>query len=452
MKKILQKFFSVFCTILLLSLYVMPYGKSDVLAQNELLLGQNHKYTVTFRGNGEAIVYAKLIINNPNDEEITDFSFEVPKTIPSEMVIYQQILPKRCAETEQISTKNQQYKTICKRFEYPDYNNYYSGYSSYYDGGSSKTVYKKIDLSASGNLYKLSLPNSIEPYKSGAIIVSYATKGYARNNLGLFKFNFETLKVPSRINEVEVAVDVDSDLIMKGKKSKVNYNTTKNKSDTAPALGVAPSITSPSLDRLVNNIGESGVLTKEAKNLSPNESFSVKGEYAVNWWRLYIGQIFIVIFVIVAVFAGLYFLSNFLRRKKQERVYQNTDDNIDQTMLMETVSVFKYGIAGLISAVSAVILTYILIAIAESDILYDILPSSSVEGIFVLMVFLTILILYGLVILGPAIFLAAKHGWKSFIFVLLAEFLWFILFIIIFILVFQTGIIPNTYNYRGGIY
>lgn len=54
--------------------------------------------------------------------------------------------------------------------------------------------------------------------------MAYVAKGYANESLGLYKFNFETFKVPSRIEEIKVAVDVDSDLVLKVKKSSVDYS------------------------------------------------------------------------------------------------------------------------------------------------------------------------------------------------------------------------------------
>jgi hypothetical protein len=45
-------------------------------------------------------------------------------------------------------------------------------------------------------------------------------------------------------------------------------------------------------------------------------------------------------------------------------------------------------------------------------------------------------------IFGPAIFMASKRGWRSLVAVLVYEFLWLFLFLIIYVVLFRTGVIP----------
>jgi len=74
------KFFAAFFIAITMMAGLAPAAG----AQSDLLFGQNHYYSVVFRGNGEAVVYAKMIIPNPGDTPLADLSFQVPGAIPTE--------------------------------------------------------------------------------------------------------------------------------------------------------------------------------------------------------------------------------------------------------------------------------------------------------------------------------------------------------------------------------
>lgn len=431
----MNKFFGKIVGVVSLSLFVLVGFAGTTSAQSELLFGQNHFYTVIFRGNGEAITYAKIAITNPDEKSLTEFSFEVPKVSPTEMVIYQMKLPQEC--------QNYNYNDPsrpCLQYRDPDYAQqyYYYGYSN------GKAEYQKIQYTKSGNLYKFTLPTPVEPYKSTAIIVAYAAKGYVSESVGLYKFNFETLKVPSRIQEIRVAVDVDSDLLLKGKKSSVNYNTIGLQSSE---LSAPSAISGRSLDNVVGKIGSYGPLVKEAKNLSPNESFMVKGEYATSWFRLYFSSILLTILIILAVFVGVYFLARFLKRRGGQNGQSGSGTNQQMTSQnpQSSISILNLTNASvsLLSVVGVVGLTYLLRFLTESNLLRSFNP----DPVFAIIMVITIILMYVLVIIGPAVIIAIKHGWKSFLSILIAEFLWFVIFLVIYFALFQSGL---TSNFFGG--
>jgi hypothetical protein len=432
----MNKFFVKIISLVSLSVFVLVGFVGMASAQNELLFGQNHFYTVIFRGNGEAITYAKIAITNSEEKPLTEFSFEMPKVSPSEIVMYQMKLPQEC-----VNYNYNDPARPCLQYRDPDYAQqyYYYGYSN------GKAEYQKIQYTKSGNLYRFTLPTPVEPYKSTAIIVAYAAKGYVNESLGLYKFNFETLKVPSRIQEIRVAVDVDSDLLLKGKRSSVNYNTT--------GLGVselaAPqSVSSRDLDKVVGSIGSYGPLVKEAKNLAPNESFIVKGEYATNWFRLYFSSILLTILIIVAIFAGVYFLARFLKRRGGQggQFGSGANQQMPPQSPQGSISIFNLTnvSVSLLSVVLVVGLTYLLRFLLESDLL----RSMNIDPVFGIVGFITIILLYVLVIFGPAIIVAIKHGWKSLVSILIAEFLWFVIFLVLYLVLFQSGLTSNIF--RGG--
>ncbi len=422
-------------SILLLSIFAGGYNL--VSAQSELLFGQKHFYSVVFRGNDEAITYAKLVITNPGDTPLTEFSFEIPNVEPTELAVYQMKLPQRCTQYDYKASPQ-----VCLQYSDPDYSTGYYYYGRYGDS-TGQTEYQVIRYTKSGNLYKLTLPTAIEPYKTSALIVSYAAKGYVKNSMGLHTFNFETIKVPSRIEQIRVSVDVDSDLFMKGKKSSVNYAGIAAQGGTSSN---APAISSVAMDKTVSNIGGYGALVKESKNLSPNESFNVRGEYATSWFRLYLSSILLSILIVVLIFVGIYFVSKLLKRylEKSTPSGENTTPPTSIQEPIKSSSLFSVvnGAVSFASVLMVIGLTYLIQFLLESRILGSI--NSAVLGI---VMFITVILLYVLVIFGPAIIVAIKHGWKSLLLILFAEFLWFLVFLAVYLTLFQS----ISKGYSGGI-
>lgn len=430
MNKILIKLAVLF----VFPLFVLVVSVGLVSAQNELLFGQNHSYSVLFRGNGEAITYAKIAITNPDEKPLTEFSFEIPNVSASEMVVYQMKLPQECANYNYNDSSQP-----CTEYREPNYTQQY-----YYDYTSNdKAEYQKVQFTKSGNIYSFTFPTPVSPYKSTAIIIAYAAKGYVVENMGLYTFNFETIKVSSRIQNIRVAVDVDGDLLLKGKQSSVNYKTTNSGANefTAPQ-----GVSSRQLDSIVSTIGSNGYLLKDTKNLAPNESFTVKGEYAKNWLRLYLNSILFVVATIVAIFTGVYFLSKFLKSRgvKSDHSDIPTDQQPPVQIAgnsMSVLSIVNISV-GLLSVLLVVGLTYVLKFFGESNVF----GSMIIEPVFGIVGLITIVLMYVLVLFGPAIIVASKHGWKSLVSVLVAEFLWFVIFLVLYLVLFQSGMNSNIFR------
>ena len=66
----------------------------------------------------------------------------------------------------------------------------------------------------------------------------------------------------------------------------------------------------------------------------------------------------------------------------------------------------------------------------------DLFYSMNADAVFVVVGFITIILLYVLVIFGPAVIVAIKHGWKSLVSILIAEFLWFLVSLVIYLVLF----------------
>lgn len=432
MLKIFKKLITLASVAVLVSVALVAPVSAQ--SQGNLLFGQKHYYTVVFRGNGEAIVYAKLVVTNTGDQPMTDFSFEMPKATPSELSIFQMVLPDNCLQYDNSMARN------CIRRGGQDY----TQTSYYYNGNYSPAQYQQAKFDRAGDEYHFRLPIPLEPNQTNAFIIAYAAKGYVSNSLGLMKFNFETFKVTSRIQEVKVSADVDSDLFLKGKRATVNYATSGISAELglsgATATGLAAS---PQMDKVVNNIGNSSSpIVKEAKNLAPNESLTVKGEYSASKFRLYLGSVIWTIVIVLAIIFGLFFLIRFLKRRRALKATNNVavTPTAATSKFAEIIS-FKNVMAGLVSAGGLFGVSYVLPIITDSMGVYR------SDTFTTLLLPVAVLILYVLLIFGPAIFMAIKGGWKAFLVVLVSEFAWFVVLAIIYFVLFQTGIIPHQPSY-----
>lgn len=393
---------------------------------NSLLFGQKHSYSVVFRGNGEAITYAKIVIPNREEQALSEFSFEIPKVNPSEIIMYQMKLPKECVRYNYTDPNNP-----CVEYRDPDY-----GQDYYYYGSGQTAEYTKIKYTQSGNTYNLTLPDSIEPSKSTAIIISYAAKGYVDNNFGLYKFNFETIKVNSRIQSMRVAVDVDSDLLLKGKQSSVNYN----ESNFMPMakLGDSSAVSSRELDRVVSNIGYYGAIIKEGKSLAPNESFNVRGEYAKNWFRLYLNEIIIAVLVIIVIIFLIYLISKYISSKPKKRIDETTKLQDKTNNIVNKNSINLFNLTNILVSLSSIIVAVILsitrmsLYLLDLPILYD--------PIFMLIISLITFPLYAFILLAPAIMIGLRKGWGNTFSIIILQFIWFVIILALYLLLFQSGL------------
>jgi uncharacterized protein YneF (UPF0154 family) len=415
---------------------------STVDAQEGLLFGQTHSYSVLFRGNGEAIVYVKIVVTNSEEEPMDEISFEIPSVSPSELAIYQIKLPQECVQYDYRPDG----RRYCVEYRDPDYTEKYWYYG--YDRGEAE--YSKLEYSDSGQLYEVKLAEAVAPYNTTAVVVAYAARGYVKNTLGLYKYDFETIKVSSRIQEVTIAINVDSELYLKGKKSEVNYSS-EFKMDTMLSESSTP-ITNRNLDNLVRGIGSGGQIIKNAENLAPGESFTVKGEYAKSWFRLYLGSIVIVILIIIGIFVGVYYLSKYLKKRKEDSVKNSKEEIKDTTMIIHKddsvafFSILHLGV-GLLSLVLTVGLTFLIVFLEGSDFTYEWYSSSPIIEVLII---ITIILLYFLTIFGPAIFVAIKRGWKSFLAIIVMAALWAIFLTVvlsIFLNAFSSSS-SSSYEYR----
>ncbi len=445
MKKLFTRVVLIILTIFLS--VAAPIGNVSA-ATSDLFFGQDHSYTVIFRGNGETITYAKLAFTNSGDTDQTDFSFKVPGATPSELAIFQMKLPDECTS---YSYNNYYSDRECEKYSEADYSQDY-----YYSYSNEDAEYQKATYTKSGDNYKITLPTSVKANKSSALIVAYVARGYVTESWGLFKFNFQTLEVNSRVNTTRVAVDVDSDLILKGKNASVSYNSTTNK--TTDMAAAAESFSSAKLDNIVGQIGSYTQLVKQAKNLSKNESFSVKGEYSANWFRLYLSSIVITVAIIGVVTIAVIVLVKVLSKRKNNKSKNGGDgavnvaedvataqSSVEQPRTSGKIDYSKVVMASFISsilgAITIAVVYYIPNVFGSIYNSYVSYGYASIIGglIFAVIAFLLVIAAF----LAPIISLVIKRGWKYLIPTIVADILWFVIYAILFVIiifVFRTGL------------
>ena len=262
---------------------ILPPGYPVPGGQKMPFGGENHWYSVVFRGNGEAVVTLRVALYNTNEDgtPLSKVWLRLPEIIPSDISAYQIITQGYCIRYMDRQIYEGPYNPDvynpprCIQYSEPDYFNYYSG-----------GKYQKVKYEYSGDTLVINLPTAIQPEKSGSFFVYFRSMGIAKKNLlGAYKYTFESLKTENPINSLTVGISTDSDLHLKGVKGEVDYRF-----DTAPAMmkmeAGGAAVSNAMIDRAVSQVGQ-GTLVKNASNLAPLESYKVKGTYADSRLKLY---------------------------------------------------------------------------------------------------------------------------------------------------------------------
>lgn len=404
MKKVLALFILSF-------LLLLPLGTA--LASDPFIFGQQHNYTVTFRGNGEAQVLARISFTNSSESTLRNLKFKTDDTF-YEVFALQQILGSTCSK----QVYNNETKSYdCQQYSEPDYYNTSNNYNYYSNTTSQTSEYHKLKFTEKNGEYEFALEKPVLPNEQGAIFVTYYTKDYVEaKSGGLFNFNFKSLKAPIRISEINVAVDVDSELYMRGQKSEVNYNTALEEVGLGQASATSAGFSNPTLDKAASQIGVAGIVKKQAKSLAPNEEFIVKGSYATSKLRLNLarGIGFLLGFIVIVLL--VYFLNKFVSKGKNETVKFNTSENHLEDKTGKdtkiTLSNGKYLLWGSVSSVIIFALTYFIQYLGESRIFRNLF--NDMEFMYVIG-FILLLLIYVFLVFGIPLIFASKKGWRSFL-------------------------------------
>lgn len=288
---------------------------------NETLFGENQYYTVTFRGNGEAIVTMKAIITNNKDKDLSSISLSLPSHFAINNVIgYQVIAKPQCVQYSNEPVA----KPSCIQYQPPNYQYV-----------ANDTTYQKLSLQEMNNTFSFVLPTPIKPNDTGSYLLSFRTFDFTNKNaFGAYSFKFQSLKVDDQITALQIGIATDSDLVIKGAKGTVNYDTATSMKALAIPQAANGTMQSQQFNDFYNQIGQ-GIIIKNASNLQPMESYTTTGMYADNNVKLYGQEIAITGGIILAILI-LIFGTIILILKRQPKQKSNKQSSNLSLFLIST--------------------------------------------------------------------------------------------------------------------
>lgn len=359
-------------------------SRSDIILppQSEPgFLGQDHFYSVTFRGNGEAVVAFKVVLTNKSDKPLNQVSLRIPKVTPSEIFAYQVLREPACIR---YLTNNS-----CAETQEPDYYGYYW----------SRSKYQRAQNEFSGDTLKIDLPQAISSDKSGSYLVYFRSFGYAKKDIfGAYKFTFETAQTADDIRNLTLGISTDSDLVLRGAKGEVQYRFQDATATLKTGVGGVAPAESGAMDTFYNQIGY-GTLNKNATSLAPLESYKVSSSYAKNRLSLYAKELFIGLAILLGLIAAVFFAVRlFLKRGNQT---DSQTSKIDVKTLAVSLGL-SFGAALLVFGFSLLII--FLTSYLIRNVAYDL---QAVVAIFVVVVSFAI---YALFLFVPGLYLGTKKG------------------------------------------
>ncbi len=390
------------------------------------IVGGNQYYSVNYDGEGEAAVLVKLEVQNIGKKNLTDLSFEIPGSNIRIINMVQEYYDKvpQCVEYEDICTKYSdgqcvEYARKCKRYYdqiiYPP---------KYYP-----IAYEKEQLSESTFL-RFNMPKEIPLQENAVVLIYYKSKDYASNSLMAYNIHFETIKINADTQNVRVAINVDQDLVLEGKKAEVNYRDNFVMAEKSLAAPIAVGASSDSLQQLSSFVTYAEGYVKTASGLDPLESFSVRGRYARSWIALHWLGTVLALLGLVVFCMGLYSIYV----KKISKLKHGS-------LIAKTVGL---GIASSVSILLLWFLASFLVNLVRQSLDYQ------TANLFAVLLYLMTGLMMLLIFFGPALYMGVKHGlmagiWTvvstvAFMFVL-------IIVVLVFFLLFGTG-----QQYPGPIY
>ncbi|OGG07695.1 hypothetical protein A2872_01915 [Candidatus Gottesmanbacteria bacterium RIFCSPHIGHO2_01_FULL_42_12] len=369
------------------------------------IFGQDQYYTVTFRGNGEAVVSLKVILTNNSEENLNSIDLRVPKINPTDIVAYQVIKEKVCLGRMESIGEIRPIEELCTNVAEPDY---------YQMWGQAK--YQKAKAFIEGDTIQIGLPRPVVPGGSGSFLLYFRGFGYARKSLlGGFEYSFESLKVNDKIRNLQIGISTDSDLVLKEVKGQVNYGRSE--------MMLAAPVANAQMDSYYQQVGY-GQINKTATNLMPLESYTVKGGYADSPWKNYFKELGIGLVVLI----GLIGLIGVIVKLFAKNIY-----------------VFS-GVVGFCSAVLIAGYTLLLWLITQSGFnSYNYYQYGLITTIFTLIISFAV---YSLLLFLPAIFLGVKRGMTVGVVTFTSTIIFLTLFFVIFLLSVGFNNSQNIYPVR----
>lgn len=392
---------------------VMVIGISPFARASDLIMGgQQHDYKVILRGDGRAIVLGKLIAPNESTESVNSMTIGLSVDDAVQVTAYQVLVQQTCASTsarEEILIDDMIIDSNVIDIgvdEDPSDGRACTKYRDVSARDITNANVEKITITeGENNTYTLSLPSAIAPGRSAVVLFAYSSTQYANNFLGLLQYKFVTPTVDERIEKMSVTIQTDSDLVLRGGSTTIQYD------DNANTTSLSESAALSSADMLYSTMNErsGNTVIEKATNLFPGESYTVKGKYSEHWWRLYAAHIALIVLVLAVIIAL------FVRKHRG-----NIRGELVQTW--RTVVNNLFGGAILSGLVSAGLIG------AWTTIVTYARPFENVRSeIAEPLLMVVILMVFVLVGIGPTIVVGMKRGPKAAMITFVSTIIWLII-------------------------
>jgi len=275
------------------------------------LFGQDHRYSVTYRENGDAMVFMVGTFTNSSGSPLSEVTLTVPSGTLEQPVAFQIIREKRCVNSEPQrfdSVRNVYVPETPRCLEYQEPN--------YFDYWWDKTQYYQAEASISDNKVKVTLPKPVKPTSGGSYVLGYLLKNSAKTQWsGATNYTFKTLQINEAIQNLSVGISTDIPKRMRGVHVAMDYYSGVDMSPIGGAVAMAREVFySPQLDNTISQIGQ-GTIVKTSKYLSPNDSFEVTGGFAKSYLSLYGTEILIIMGVRVGLILALVGLAIWMNKR-----------------------------------------------------------------------------------------------------------------------------------------
>jgi len=437
-----NKIFLMMFAVLLISL-VSVQGLSTMPPQG-FVTSANQYYSVTYDGEGEAFVSARITLTNQDDNPISKVALEVP----SGNMLLLGALQETTAQTTKVCTSwndecveygqgstcvKYDYNGNCLTYDTPclRYDKVCKAYKTNYQ---YQKIYEKLNLEpqtlAVTTLLPIELAMPLEKGGSTEILLIYKVNDMSKKGVGTYKFDFETIRIPYMTNSIRVSVNVQDDLYLKGTSSQVNYIS--NPIGLSYAMDASSSKLSSEQSQEVRtytqSIGNTGGYVKSTSYLDPHESYTVEGKYGKSWFSIYWGTFVWIILAIVIIF---FLIMHGVKKLK----HYETEHVPEKHRVHHSKDKHKFVIpfiSGLITAVGIGLVW--VISIVLLSVLEGILRSGA-EQVFAFVVILFAILISLAAMIGIPIYTGNRYGASTGVFTMLSMLGWMFVFAIVIILV-----------------
>lgn len=403
--------------------------------------GQDHTYSVIFRGNGEAVVNLRVALTNTSSKYSYEQSIALPDGVDARNVYaYQIVREPNCIRysnleyeeelmekplvgdrlpSQELQLAPEPNRPYCLDYDKPNY------YDLYWYG---ETTYERLNVDQAGNTFKI--PMSLAPDQQGAYLLTFRTDEYTKSDFLSTKYNFQTLKVNDEIRSLRIGIDVDADQVIKGGKADVNYRSSVDTLESAVADGAGyGSGSNAALDSYTQRMGQ-GKVVKTSSNLAPLETYTTEGKYADSNFKLYAREVSLAVLVILFVLVTLIVVLRFIYKRVAK-------DNLPKPgkggLKKDDVRMFMLA-SGVSFSSSFTTMLYLSGVMFFANLIDSFVPYTFSSVVLILVFIISIAVVISIVLLPPVIVAMKKSvGWGVATFVM--TILWLVLMFVIFVLI-----------------